>query len=91
MKCPKCQFDLPDGAKFCPKCGHRMTAAQLAAASAPAAPGAAEAPTTQPDLQRTGTEPAGTPAAADKTQPLPTPMGAPAAAAPGGQPAAMTF
>lgn len=67
MKCPNCQFDLPDGAKFCPKCGHRMTAAQMAAASAPAPP------------------------ATDKTQPLATPIGAPAVLGPGGQPAAMTF
>lgn len=25
MKCPKCQTDLPDGAKFCLKCGQELT------------------------------------------------------------------
>jgi len=24
MKCPKCQFENPEGAKFCNKCGHRL-------------------------------------------------------------------
>jgi predicted Zn-dependent protease len=24
MKCPVCQADLPDGAKFCPQCGARV-------------------------------------------------------------------
>lgn len=25
MKCPICQADLPEGAKFCPKCGAKVT------------------------------------------------------------------
>jgi len=24
MKCPKCQFDNPEGAKFCNECGHKF-------------------------------------------------------------------
>ncbi|MFX0204076.1 MAG: zinc-ribbon domain-containing protein, partial [Candidatus Hodarchaeota archaeon] len=24
MKCPKCQFDNPDGAKFCSECGNKL-------------------------------------------------------------------
>ena len=25
MKCPKCQTDNPEGAKFCNECGHNLT------------------------------------------------------------------
>jgi len=25
MKCPKCQFDNREGAKFCNECGHNLT------------------------------------------------------------------
>ena len=24
MKCPKCQFENPEGAKFCIECGHKF-------------------------------------------------------------------
>jgi len=24
MKCPKCNFDIPVGAKFCNECGHKL-------------------------------------------------------------------
>jgi len=24
MECPKCQFDNPEGAKFCIECGHKF-------------------------------------------------------------------
>jgi len=30
MKCPKCQFDNPEGAKFCNECGHNLTPASKA-------------------------------------------------------------
>jgi len=75
MKCSKCEYDLPDGAKFCPKCGNRMVAQPAKAGLAAAAPPADDGSTTQPDLQRAGTDP----------------VAAPAAAAASGQPGAMTF
>lgn len=24
MKCPKCQFEIPHGLKFCVECGHKL-------------------------------------------------------------------
>lgn len=36
IKCDKCETMMPDGAKFCPKCGAPMTAAQPAQTEQPA-------------------------------------------------------
>jgi rRNA maturation endonuclease Nob1 len=36
MKCPKCQFENPEGAKFCNECGHRLEEVAEAGKSVPA-------------------------------------------------------
>ncbi|MBN2359320.1 MAG: zinc ribbon domain-containing protein [Deltaproteobacteria bacterium] len=63
MKCSKCQFELPEGAKFCPKCGNRMKPSPPAAATGPVTAPAADTATTQKDLARASTEPAAVPSA----------------------------
>lgn len=47
MFCPKCGTQLPDGSKFCSKCGAKIAPAQPVAAAAPAS-GAAPDPTVVP-------------------------------------------